>query len=241
MARLPEYSAWPYDFVWAFFPSVPRGHPDAAPGRVRLFHVENMDSFWDLHILSMDQIAQKHMSDRDIKPGQAVNMGAGGGQESIPYRALDEEADMLLQRGMQPHPDRTPLTVRFVSGQRMKEVPRDWWESLAAGHLQRRKQEPPVVLDVNGQAVTLTYECFDALCKDFTRQRGAFGSAGWWPELVDPYRDVGQHDGPRPVAGFANALGQGAQVMQGQPVPAQPGQPAPSPGIANPFEQEGMV
>jgi hypothetical protein len=233
MPRPPEYASWPFDHAWAFFPSIPQGKPDAGPGRIRLFHLETM-GYWDIHVVSMDQMAQKHMQDRDIKPGQAVNM-PGGMVEVIPYRALDDEADQLTQRGMQPNPDRTPMTIRFVSGQQMKEVPRDWWESLAAGHLQRRKAEPPVVLNVNNQAVTLTYECFDGLCKDFTRRRGDFVSAGWWPELVDPFRDIGQHkEGPRPVQGFANALGHGAQVMQGQqpPVPGQQG-PVGHPAMEN--------
>lgn len=242
MARAPAWANWPFDFGWAFFRSVPQGQPEAAPGRVRLFNLENMETFWDVHVQSMDMMAQKHMQDRDTKPGQAVNMG-NGAVETIPYRALDEEADLLQQRGMQPHPDRTPLTVRFVTGQVLKNAPRDWWEGLAAGHLQRRKQEAPVVLNVNGQSLTLTYECFDAFCKDFTRRRGDFVSAGWWPELVDPYRDVGQHqEGPRPVQGFANALGHGAQVMQGQapPAPANPAAAAQQ-GVVNPFEQEGLV
>ena len=240
MARQPQWANWPYDFGWAFFRSIPQGQPDAAPGHVRLFNVENMESFWNVHILSMDHMVQKHMSDRDSKPGQAVNM-PGGAVEVVPYRALDEEADLLLQRGMQPHTDRTPLTIRFTSGQMMKNVPRDWWEGLAAGHLQRRKQEPAVVLNLNGQSVTLTYECFDAVCKDFTRQRGPFVSAGWWPELIDPYRDLGQHTGPRPVQGFANALGQGAQVLEGQTPPAANPAAVAQQGVVNPFEQEGMV
>jgi hypothetical protein len=233
MARPPEYANWPFDFCWAYFQSVPPGKPDAGPGRVRLFYLDTM-AYWDLHVQSMDVMAQKHMSDRDVKPGQSVNMG-NGAVEVIPYRALDDEADLLQQRGMQPNPDRTAVTIRFVSGQFMKDTARDWWEGLAAGHLQRRKLEPPVVLNVNGQSVTLTYECFDGLCKDFTRRRGDFVSAGWWPELVDPYRDMGQFGGPKPVQGFANALGHNVSVMSGQqgPVPGPAGQ-AP---MAHPAEE----
>lgn len=215
MPRDPQYASWPFDFVWVFFKHTPQGE-GAGPGRIRLFHVENMQSYWDVHIVSMDAMARQHMQDRDTKPGQPINMGPMGA-EVVPYRDLDDEADRLMQRGMQPSPDRSAVTVRFQSGQQMPNTPREWWESLSAGHIQRRKQEPPVVITVSGTQLTLPYECFDALCKDFMRRRGDFVSAGWWPELVDPYRDLGQHkEGPRPVQGFADALGHGNQVMQGQ-------------------------
>lgn len=221
MPRPPEYANWPFDFVWAFLKSVPAGQPGAGPGCVRLFNVEDMTGFWDIHIVSMDAIARQHMQDRERKPGQPVNMG-GSGTEIIPYRDLDDEADRLIQRGMQPSTDRSPLTVRFEAGRPMENTPREWWEQVAAQHVQRRKQEPPVVLNVASAQINLKYECFDALCKDFMRRRGDFVSAGWWPELVDPYRDMGQHKvGPKPVEGRANALGQGAQVLTGQAGPGQ--------------------
>jgi len=232
MPRPPEYSNWPFEFVWAFFKHTPQG-PDAGSGRVRLFHVENATAFWDVHIVSMDAMARAHMQDRDTKAGQPINMGPLG-TEVVPYRDLDDEADRLMQRGMQPNTDQNPITVRFKSGQQMPNTPREWWDNLAAQHIQRRKQEPPVVVNVGGTQLTLTYETFDALCKDFMRRRGDFVSAGWFPELVDPHRDMGQHkEGPRPVQGFADALGHGNQVMQGQH-PAPGALPAPvHPGLEN--------
>lgn len=233
MPRPPEYANWPHDFVWAFLKSTPQGQPGAGPGAVRLFNVEDISRGWDIHILAMDAMARQHMQDRERKPGQPVNMGASG-MQIIPYRDLDDEADRLIQRGMQPSTDRNPITVRFEGGGVMEHTPRDWWEQVAAQHIQRRKLEPPVVLTVGQAQVTLKYECFDALCKDFMRRRGDFVSAGWWPELVDPYRDMGQHKvGPKPVEGRANALGQGVQVLQGQGQGGQGGGQIQHPAMEN--------
>lgn len=268
MPRPPEYANFPFDFHWWFVPNIPQGHRDAGPGRCRLVHLDSQQ-YWDIHIVHLDKMAQEHMQNRMRKPGQPVNMGAHGIKE-IPYYPLDEEADALLQRGMRPNPDRSDITVLCSDGFKVDKCPRDWWEQLAAGHINRRKQEPAVQLQMGqNKTVSLTFECFDAMCKDFMRRRGDMISSGIFPELVDPYRDVGQLKGPKPVDGRANAMGYGAQVLQGQnaqppgpggqgaqqPTPAPqapplpPGAPPPQqgahqqaqPGTHQPFENEGIV
>lgn len=234
MPRPPEYANFPYDFHWWFVPNIPQGQQDAGPGRCRIVHLDSQ-KFWDIHIVMLDQIAQKHVQDRHTRPGQPVNMQTYGIKE-IPYFPLDEEADMLLQRGMRPSADRSEVTVTFKDGFKVDNCPRDWWENLAAQHIQRRKQEPAVQLQMpNKQVVSLTFECFDAMCKDFMRRRGDMISSQMFPELVDPFRDVGQLKGPKPVDGRANALGNNVQVLTGQNAP--PPMPTPS-GGQDPFENQ---
>jgi len=224
-----------------------QGAPNPSPGMVRLVHLDSQ-KYWDIHVLNADAMAREHMQNLQKKPGLQVNMGVQGVEE-IPYADLDAEADSLIQRGMQPSPDRTPLTVKFKSGRSMEKVDRQWWEQHAANHITRRKQEPPSVLQMgDGQAVTLTYEAFDSMCKDYMRRRADFISSGWWPELIDPYRDTGQHaKGPKPVDGRPDALGQGVQVLDASkvPPPGAPGAPsAPQEGAGgapHPFENESLV
>jgi len=236
MPRPPEWANWPWDHGWQWGASVPQG-PSAYPGHVRLIHLESQQ-YWDIHVLHMDQIAQQHLQNREVKHGQPVKMGDGRVLE-VPYKILDDEADFLMSRGMTPHSDRTPIRLQFKDGTVMDKTPRDWFEQLAANHVQRRTQEPPVPLGVaKDKQIMLTYPCIDALCKDFMRRRGDWIAAGKWPELINPFRDVGQHqEGPRPVQGHANALGEGVQVLQGQQ-PGQEGQvppsgPAPHPAMEN--------
>ena len=220
MPRPPEFANWPWDYAWWFLKS-----EKTEPGRARIGHLES-GNYWDLHVRSMDALARQHLQDlRTTKAGQVVTMPDSRNLE-IPYHLLDEEADMLQQRAMKPSPDRKPLTINCKDGTPIQGVPREWWEQLAANHIGRRKQEPAVVLKMgNGAQITVPYEFFDALCKDFSRRRGDMVAAGWWPELL--MADYGQMGGPKPVAGLSNALGQGAQVMDGkQPAPGEVQHPA---------------
>ncbi|WP_143360635.1 hypothetical protein, partial [Escherichia coli] len=59
----------------------------------------------------------------------------------IPYALLDDEADALLRRQMRPNMDRSPLNIKVRDGTPIQACPRDWWETLAAQHIERRKQE----------------------------------------------------------------------------------------------------
>ncbi|MGH8866079.1 MAG: hypothetical protein ACREVZ_15790 [Burkholderiales bacterium] len=238
MPRPPEFANWPFDFAWWFLksslndPQVPQA--ERGPGCVRLAHLDSGQA-WNIHVRVMDEIARKYDMDRDTLQGGMVQFGDGTVHE-IAYRRLDDDADAMQARKLVPHPVRTPFTLIFKDSVKMEQVPMDWWEARVVEHINRRKAMPVVPLDMgNGQVVNLALECFDALCKDFSRRRGDFTAAGWWPELL--MADYGQMQGPKPVDGRANALGQGAQVMQGQQPPGgQPGQAA-HPGL----EHEGLV
>lgn len=220
MPRPPEFASWPFDFAWWFLKSNPQPGADQGPGRVRLAHLDSGQA-WDIHVRVMDGVAQKFNQDREVMQGGLVQM-ADNSVHEIPFRPLDDAADAMIQRGMQPQAYREPLAITFRDGERMDAVPMEWWEARVVEHIARRKTFPPVPLDMGGgQVLTVTFECFDALCKDYLRRRGDFTAAGWWPELL--MADYGQLEGPKPVDGRANALGQGAQVMQGQ-LPGGPGQ-----------------
>lgn len=237
MPKPPEFANWPFDFAWWFIknsqndPQVPQ--QDRIAGHVRLAHLESGQA-WNVPVRTMDAVAQKFNQDREVMQGGLVKMGDGTVHE-IPFRPLDDESDAMVARGMRPSSFRDPITVTFRDGMRMEKVPMEWWEERVVEHINRRKLFPPVPLDMGGGTViSLAFECFDALCKDFLRRRGDFTAAGWWPELL--MQDYGQFkEGPRPVDGRANALGQGVQVMQGQQA-QQPGQVT-HPGVDN----EGVV
>lgn len=233
MPRPPAFANWPYNHAWWFLPS---GRDDAGnsnpnvPGRVRIAYLETMQ-YWDIHVRAMDALAKAHMESRASKPGQPIQMPDGRVLE-IPYFALDDDADAMMQRGMAPSPDRSPLTIVCRDGTKINQAPRDWWEQLVVAHINRRKSEPPVVLDLgNGIKIQETYEFFDALCKDFLRRRGDLVAVGWWPELL--MGDYGQFkDGPKPVEGRADALGRGVTVLNAQ-VPPPAGQPVAHPMLDN--------
>lgn len=243
MPRNPQWANWPFDYGWLWWPSGAEGKP----GHVRIGHLDT-DRWWELPIRTWDAVAQKHMSDRTIKPGQPVGMG-GNVVLEIPYAALDDEADALVRRQMRPNMDRSNVIVRARDGtfiNKNQGVPRDWWENLAAQHVQRRKQEPPVTLNMGGVTLAISYECFDAMVKDFVKNmRDRFISAGMWPELLI---HEGIHDpskpGPLPVQGRANAFGQGTTVVRpGQPAPpGQPGQGQPGGQVGHPaIENQELV
>lgn len=223
MARPPDFANWPWDYAWWFLQSNKEG-----PGRARISHLDS-GQWWDIHVTNVDQIAQRHMQDRESKTGQNLRMQDGQLRE-VPYKALDEEADLLMARAMQPSPDRSELRIIFKDGTPMEKFPRDFWEQLAAQHIERRKAEPTVQLNLgNNQQITVPYIWFDSFCKDFMRRRGDLVAIGWWPELLQ--KDYGQHaEGPKPVDGRANAMGWGAPVMDGQ----TPGQGAPPQAPAAP-------
>jgi len=245
MPRVPEWANWPFDYGMIWWPS----GLDGKPGHVRIGHLESTPQaphgvWWEVPIRTWDSIAQKHMSDRVSKPGQPIRMPDGKMLE-IPFPALDDEADSLLARSMNPSMDRSNVLLRARDGTPINGqdgVPRDWWESLAAQHVQRRKTEAPVVLNLGQVVLTISYECFDWIVKDFVRNmRDRFISAGKWPELLihegimDPSKP-----GPLPVDGRANAFGQGTSVLN--PAQAQGGQPAGQQQIMPPaVEQEGLV
>lgn len=236
MPRPPEFANWPFEFAWWFIknslndPAVPQ--PERMAGHVRIGHLDSGQA-WNIPVRTMDAVAQKFNQDREVMQGGLVQMQDQTVHE-IPFRPLDDEADAMIARGMQPSSYRQPVTVTFRDGMRMEKVPMEWWEARVVEHINRRKLFPPVPLDMGGGTVlTLAFDCFDALCKDFLRRRGDFTAAGWWPELL--MQDFGQFkEGPRPVDGRANALGQGASVMKGQA--PQPGQVT-HPGTDN----EGVV
>ena len=240
MTGQPQQQTQPqYRYGWMWVQS----DPQKGPGRVRIFENANPNTGWDVHIAAFDEWAQKYLSDRVAKIGQPVTM-PDGTQKIIPYNVIDDASDNYLVTG--PNPSRGNFMVRFQDGTTM-EMTTDFWEnSLIPAHLSRKKAEPDIPMDFgSGAVINVSFENFDAMCKDFMRRRGDFISAGWWPELI--HKDHGQFEkGPKPVEGRANALGQGVQVQQGAgagpgqppPVAAQPGVgPSQHPGLDN----EGMV
>lgn len=237
MPKPPEWANWPFDYGMIWWPSGYEGKP----GHMRIGHLES-GSWWEVPIRTWDAIAQKHMSDRGAKPGQPIRMPDGRMLE-IPFPALDDEADALVSRAMNPSMDRANVRLRARDGTPINGndgVPRDWWEALAAQHVQRRKTEAPVVLHLGQVVLTISYECFDWIVKDFVRNmRDRFISAGKWPELLihegvsDPAKP-----GPLPVDGRANAFGQGTTVFN--PAQQQPQGPA-GPILPPAVEQEGLV
>lgn len=236
MPRNPAWNGWLYDFGWIWWPSGEGNQP----GHVRIGHLDS-DRWWKVPIRVWDELAQKHMNDRTIKPGQPVQM-ADRHVLTIPYMALDDEADALERRQMRPSSDRSALTIRTVEGQQLKDSPRDWWEQLAAGHINRRKTEPPISLRMGQETVTIPYANFDAIVKDFVRnQRDRFVAAGKWPELLihEGVKDPNK-PGPLPVQGRADAFGQGATPGLN---PVKPGQPGQGSGqLAHPaIEQQDLV
>lgn len=247
MGRAPGYENHPFDHAWWFYPSQIQGAQIVTPGFIRLADAPiGGRGVWDVLVKAFDPIAQKHMADRTVRPGQPIQMGDGR-VLTVPYLLLDDEADAMLGRGMAPHPDRNPIDVpvRDQNGEVvlahdgkptvLKSAPRDWFENLARSHIQRRNSEPPVTLNLGtgpqGQPIQIvvTFAFFDALCKDFMRRRGDFVAAGWWPELLmKDYGQIRTPDGKSiapPVDGRANALGHGVNVMDGQkpPQPQQQG------------------
>ena len=236
MPRDPRWSGWPFAFGWIWWPS---GEKDVnnqiRPGHVRIGALD-ADRWWEIPIRVWDELAQKHMNDRTIKPGQPVQM-PDRKVLNIPYMLLDDEADALVRRQMRPNADRTPLRVKTLEGVILEQAPRDWFESLAATHIQRRKTEPPNSLRIGNEVVTVDYECFDAIVKDFVRnQRDRFLAAGKWPELLihEGVRDPNK-PGPLPVQGRADAFGQGttAGLNPVKPLPGQGGNQMSLPGIEN--------
>lgn len=231
--RAPGWEQHPFDFAWWFYKTQVSGVQMVAPGIVRIADSPmGGQHVWDVPVKQWDSIAQKYMADREIRQGLPVQM-SDGRVLVIPYRILDDEADMMVGRGMQPHPDRQALDLPVTDQQgkpvidaggrvfRFQNCPRDWFERQVIDHISRRTNQPEVVLQLPNQRLAVPFIFFDALCKDFMRRRGDFVAAGWWPELL--MADYGQLKGPPPVQGRADALGHGVSVMTGQQ--PQPGQP----------------
>ena len=231
MTRAPRWQDWPFDHAWYFVESDPK-----IPGRVKITdEPQGGTNFWDIHVRTFDKIAQDYMRERDTKVGQAIEMGDKK-LFHVPYRGLDDEADLMLQRGMEPGPETEPLTIVTTEGVKLENVPRNWWNDLIVRHIQQRKTQPAVPIDVgNGQTLTVSFEFFDGICKDFIRRRGDMIAAEMWPELH--MKDEGQfEEGPRPVTGRGSALSKSdvmgpAQQQQGPAYPPPPGVPG---GITNP-------
>lgn len=219
MPRDPRWAGWPFEFGWIWWPS---GEQNKA-GHVRIGHLDT-DRWWEVPITFWDTLSQKHMNDRTIKAGQPVQMPDRKVLE-IPYQALDDEADALMRRQMRPNMDRSPLTIRAKDGTPIQNCPREWWEQLAAQHMERRKTEPPVSLRLGQDTITIGFACFDAIVKDFVRnQRDRFVAAGKWPELLIHEGIANPNKpGPLPVQGRADAFGQGAAAGL-NPVKPAPGQ-----------------
>jgi len=236
MPRDPRWNGWPFAFGWIWWPSGEKDERNLVrPGHVRVGHLDS-NRWWEVPIRVWDELAQKHMNDRTIKPGQPVQM-PDRKVLTIPYMALDDEADALIRRQMRPNPDRSPLRLKSVEGMVMEQAPRDWFEGLAATHIQRRKTEPPISLRVGNDIISIDYEGFDAIVKDFVRnQRDRFVAAGKWPELLihEGIRDANK-PGPLPVQGRADAFGQGttAGLNPVKPVPGQQGNQMSLPGLEN--------
>lgn len=235
--RAPGFEKHPFDIGWGFTKSELNGSQIVKPA---IIHISEQPSggaaFWQISVKAFDGVAQKFMGERVAKQGQPIEMG-NRVILYVPYVLLDDEADRMLGRAMQPNPDRNPLDVNVWDATAQKHITlktctREWFEGLVILHLQRRKAEPAVTLNLGQQQLTVPFEFFDGLCKDFMRRRGDFVAAGWWPELL--MHDMGQFSGPKPVDGHANALGHGVNVMTGQPQPPQQGG---HPG----FENEGVV
>lgn len=232
MPRHPEDQSWPFRIKWWFMART----QDYPAGHVRFADVESWngqmyDKGWVIHVLSMDVLVRQHWVDIQKKPGQYVTMPDGRSLE-IPYAVLDGDADALLrpQAGVSPvsinthdggtitiwpSPDRSPVDIVTRDGTKIRSCPREWWEELLVRHIQRRKAEPPVTLDMgNGVTLQESYEWFDALCKDFMRRRADLVAVGWWPELMirESVSDA-SNPGPLPVNGRPNALGEGANVV----------------------------
>jgi hypothetical protein len=221
MPRDPRWAGWPFPFGWIWWPS---GEANKK-GHVRIGHLDS-DRWWELPIRAWDDLAQRHMNDRTIKPGQPVQMGDRRVLE-IPYALLDDEADSLMRRQGMPNMDRSPLNIKARDGTPIQACPRDWWETLAKQHIERRKTDTPVTLKLGQDTLTIPFDNFDAIVKDFVRnQRDRFVAAGKWPELlihegIDPKKP-----GPLPVQGRADAFGRGtsAELNPVKPVPGQQGQ-----------------
>lgn len=237
--RAPGWEQFPFDIAWWFM-----GGPDPQTGRKNpgIVRLSNQpvggQQTWDIPVLSFDKMAQNHLMDREKRPGQPIQLGDGSVRE-ISYRLLDEDADLWLQSGCTPaSPATPPMVIVFKDGERMKDVPRTFWEQLLAAHIERRNQESLVTLQIEpnnpASKIEMTYLNYDAICKDFIRRRSDLLAAGWWPELLIQERALDPNKpGPMPVEGRANALGQGVKVMTpDQSAQTGPG-PAPHPGMDN--------
>lgn len=229
MPRNPQWAQWPFAFGWIWWPS---GEQNQG-GHLRLGHLDS-DKWWQIPIRVWDELAQKHMNDRTVKSGQPVQMPDRRVLE-VPYQTLDDEADALLRRQMRPNVVRDPLDLKMRDGTMLKQAPRDWFEGLAAAHVQRRKQEPPISMRLGPDNIVVDYECFDAIVKDFVRnQRDRFVAAGKWPELLihEGVKDPNK-PGPLPVQGRADAFGHGATPGLTQPKPLPGGGQVAHPAMEN--------
>lgn len=222
----PRMAQWPWDLAWWF---IPTGERDDGPG-----------NYTDVPVRAFDEMAQKYMAERTVRPGQPLDMG-GGRIVEVPYAALDDEADALAQRGGRPSPDRSDVSVRATDGTVVnypKGIPRDFWEQLVVAHAQRRGQEPAYTIDFgDGRRLSVPFLWWDGICKDFMRNRYACLAAGYWPELIiregiaDP-----NNPGPLPMTGgegnrgMTNAFGWGARPMTPQELMALRQQGIAAPG-----------
>ena len=232
MPRNPQWAQWPFAFGWIWWPSGEQGRP----GHVRIGHLDS-DKWWELPIRTWDELAQRHMNDRTVKPGQPVQMPDRRILE-VPYQLLDDEADALLRRQMRPNMDRSPLKIKMRDGTVIEQAPREWFEQLAASHVERRKKEPAISMRLGDQSIVIDYEGFDAIVKDFVRnQRDRFVAAGKWPELLihEGQAQDPKKQGPLPVQGRADAFGHGATpgLNVPKPLPGQGGNQMSLPGIEN--------
>lgn len=247
MTRAQGFEDWPWDYRWFFLQS----SEQEGPGRVRIMDdPSGGDNYWDIHVRSFDALAQKHMTDRGTREGLPIAM-PDSRVLHVPYRQIDEEADLTIQRGMQAPLGDEQVKVVTVEGVELN-LPRDYyWGQLIPAFIERRGQQLPISLDIgNGKPpLVVEFNFWDCVCKDFMRRRGDLISAGWWPELM--MREGTDLEGPKPVHGRANSLGQGVSVPGGEPgVPGvQPGhlqaQPPPQPSagpVGHPgTDNEGII
>jgi len=222
---VPQFANWPLDLAWWFIPS---GDRNDLPGQ-----------YVDIHVKLFDAIAQKHKAECEAKVGQQIQM-ADGSIAEIPYTFLDAEADLMMQRGMQPSPDQRPLDfIRLKDGRQLPKVPRNWLEQLVVAHVRRRQSEPPVTYNLGQQQMQVSFATHDAICKDFGKRRDAMLAAGCWPELLIAENPLDpQRPGPMPVDGRGNAL-QKSNVMTPQQLAEQMARQAHMP--VHPAENENVV
>lgn len=216
------WETWPYDLCWMFIRS-----SQEEPGRVRIGDTPGLgERMWDIHVRTFDQIAQDYMTSRTKRHGVGLQL-QDGTVRTIPYRTLDDDADMLMQRNMKISTDNSTIDITFTDGTKLEKVTAGWYEeNILRPHLERRKAESPIPLDIGDERISLPFEFFDAMCKDFMRRRADCIAAQWWPELL--IRDQST-EGPMPVEGRANAFGHGVKVInpkQDQAKSGQVGHPA---------------
>lgn len=238
MARAPGWENHPFDFMWFFG----RTTKDPQTGQVIPGHVLITEQpiggqrQWMIPVLAFDRLAREHMESREKRQGQPMKM-PNGDVLHAPYRLMDDQADWLVRNGMRframvdTEGKETLVDIPTQEGSVLENMPQSFLHQLVLAHVQRRKQEAPVLLEFgDATKLSLPFELWDAVVKDFIQRRGDIIAAGGWPELVPVERPA--KGVPPPVSGYANALGEGVKVDTGQAPPA-PRADVAAPGLEN--------